>query len=264
MSNETCVKIEIIKKVPFFGDAEDTLEKRLRNVTLRGFPEVKIYQNATFQLDFYSPERIKNEIHTPQLRVYRTHLDKVKKLHELFLEKDINILNLDQAYDFLATSESGKITEWTMMPPITEVYQIPKGENGKLDYATLIGQELRSVLDEANLGINAQVLELDHTSQDGWFNQINDGSHRVHYGYENGGVKIIKAKNMVPGYPYYSAPQEYNIEVFATREEAISLAETKIHVVDSPGHKDLYRLFPTGNIKSGEVRSDPKLGGISG
>jgi len=45
------VSIQITKKIPFFGQG-DTIENRLRQVKLRGFPNVRIYENANFALDF--------------------------------------------------------------------------------------------------------------------------------------------------------------------------------------------------------------------
>ena len=87
------------------------------------------------------------------------------------------------------------------------------------------------------------------------YNLINDGSHRIHYGFENNGIIILRASNMTPGFPYYAAPQPYSrVKVVPKRDQAAT--ETKIHVVEEPSHKNLYRLFPSGGIKSGDVRSN--------
>ena len=123
MTNESCVKIEITKKIPFFGKG-DTLETRLRHVSLRGFPDVKIYENAKFRDMFLSPRLIPQILYTPQPSIYQTLLDRISSLHLLFLEQGIDILNLEKAYDFIATSESGEETTWTILPPIIERFKI--------------------------------------------------------------------------------------------------------------------------------------------
>ncbi len=258
MSEETCVAIEIIKKIPFLG-LEDTIETRLRNVSLRGFPDVKIYGEAEFEFVFLKPEQIERELHTPQPSIYQTHLDKINSLYELFMHQSIDIFNLNEAYDFIATSESRTKTEWTMLPPIVERFYIPKTKDRMFDYSSLIGKELTQRLKQEGLGVNSEILQVPHTSKDGWFNEINDGSHRVHSAFQkNLGIKIIRVSNLKHGFPYYAVPQHYShIRLHETRDD--SAIETKIHVVDAPGHKHLYRLFPSGGIKSGDVRSDKKL-----
>ena len=257
MSNETCVKIEIIKAIPFFGEG-DSLETRLRNMSLRGFPDVKIYENASFKYEFLTPKQIVDKIHTPQPSIYKTHLDKIDSLNKLFLEKGINILNLDNAYDYIGFNSKGSQTEWTILSPVTETFEIPKNIQGQMDYSSLIGSKLSESLKEKGLGFNQEVLDLPYPNSGGPINLINDGSHRVHYGFENGGIKILKITGMTQGFPYYAAPQKYSkIKVHKERDD--SAIETKIHVVDAPGHKDLYRLFPSGGIMSGSVRSDKKI-----
>ncbi len=257
MTDESCVKIEIVKEIPFFGSG-DTLETRLRKVGLRGFPEVKIYKNARFRDMYLSPSLIPQIFHTPQLSVYQTLLDRINSLARLFQQQGIDILDLDQAYDFVATSESGEETNWTMLPPIVERFEIPGREKGKLDYKPLIGPELRKSLEENGLDINPEAHELNHTDKLGIYSLINDGLHRVHLGLQNKGIKIIQITGMTSGFPYYAAPQPYSkVELKPVRDD--KAVETKIHIVDAPGHKNLYRLFPSGGIMSGEVRSDPKL-----
>jgi hypothetical protein len=69
---------------------------------------------------------------------------------------------------------------------------------------------------------------------------------------------MLFISGMTEGFPYYAVPQPYsNVTLMEKRDD--TLPETKIHIVEAPGHKDLYRLFPSGGIMSGEVRSDPKL-----
>ena len=54
-------------------------------------------------------------------------------------------------------------------------------------------------------------------------------------------------------YPYYAAPKRYS-EVKLTKEPTPETTAMKVHVVQSPAQKSLYRLFPSGGIKTGEVR----------
>ena len=248
MTESPVISIEITKEISF-DKGEDNLYSRLRKVTLRGFP-VKIYENAIFEKVFLTKDQISN-IYTPQLRVYQTNLDRVARLSSLFKVKGIDILNLDKAYDYIARHESGEETEWTILPPIVERWHIPKTKNGKLDYATLLenGQ-----LKDSKIHLNPQLNEVEHSNNSNLFDIINDGSHRIHYGFENGGITILRIIGAVKGYPYYAAPQRYNVKVFRTREEALKEPETKIHVFIDPHHKKLYRVFPSGGIKSGDVR----------
>lgn len=254
MTDESVRRIEILKEIPFDGEG-DTLVNRLRKITLRGFPDIKIYENAKFEMVKYGPKDILSKLHTPQLRVYRDHLNRIGVLAALFLREGIDITNLDRGYDFIATSESGKETEWTMMPPIIERFSIPKTEDGRFDYENneISADILKEALRKEGLWFNPDALAHRHTTS-GIYDLINDGSHRVHYGYEKGGITVLRISNITPGFPYYAIPQKYNIRVFSTREEALNIPETKIHVVQEPAHKNLYRLFPSGGIKSGDVR----------
>jgi hypothetical protein len=257
MSEENCVKIKILKQIPLFGSG-NSLESRLRNVKLKGFPEVCIYKNAIFKTVFLTPEQILSQLHTPQPSVYKPHLNKIKSLAQLFQQQKIDITNLDSAYDFIAESQSGEKTQWTMLPPITEIFHIPSGTGGILDYQPLIGVELKRALDKESLGINRDTLKIKHTSYSRTYNLINDGSHRIHHGFLNSGIKVISISGITPGFPYYAVPQQYSS--VAEREKRDDQAiETKIHVIESPGHKMLYRLFPSGGIISGEIRYDPIL-----
>lgn len=258
MSDENCKSIEIINEFPFFG-VGDTLESRLRNVKLRGFPNVKIYENSRFELKQLASKEIKKQLQTPQLNIYQTHLSRIGVLDLLFQGEGIDILHLTKAYDFMAISESGEVTEWTMIPPITERFYLPMTEDEIVSYNDLIGDELKSKLEEKNLGINPQIFNMKHPTMEGWVTEINDGSHRVHFGLKAGrGVTVLVAENIKPGFPYYAVPQSYS-NVKELEKEDPYAPETKIHVVDAPGHKDLYRLFPSGGIMSGAIRFDPKL-----
>jgi hypothetical protein len=251
MSEEECVAIEIVKKFPFFGSGE-TLETRLRKVQLKGFQNTKIYQNAQFEIAFLTPEQIKQQLYTPQPSVYQTHLEKVDKLARLFSEKGIDISNLDSAFDYIATSSSGAQTNWTILPPVVEVWNIPV-IGGKLNYSPLIGTELQEAMKTNGWSINPHLSALSYNDNANQFHLINDGAHRIHWGFMNKGMKILRIKGVTSGFPYYAAPQPYDsIKVAPIRD--INAPETKIHVIESPGHKHLYRLFPSGGIMSGELR----------
>ena len=254
MGDESVLKINVEKEIPFFGQG-DSLENRLRKVSLRGFPNIRIYENAVFEIAKFSSQDIIKKLHTPQPSVYRTHLNKIKILHELFKEAGVDILNLDKAYDFTAVSENGVITEWTMLPPVVESFFIPSTLNGKLDYECLIGIEVVEFLNKQNLWLNPELQRINHTNNSRVYNLINDGSHRIHYGFENGGIKVITAQRITQGFPYYAAPQPYSsVKVIPERDQ--KAIETKIHVLEEPAHKSLYRLFPSGGIKSGDVRPE--------
>ncbi len=115
MSETPVYTIQIVKNVPFTGSG-DSLESRLRNVALRGFPDIKIYEKANFSIQKYGPQAIASELYSPQLHIYTDRLDKVDKLAALFKNEGTDIYHLDQAYDYIAVDESGETTEWTMLP----------------------------------------------------------------------------------------------------------------------------------------------------
>lgn len=252
MSEPNVIAIKILKRIPLFGSG-DTLETRLRKVRLRGFDSIQIYKDAAFKAEFLTPEEIRNQLHTPQPNVYATHLKRIETLAGLFRKQGIDILNLEEAYDFVAKADNGEETEWTMIPPIIEEWTIQRTEDGNLDYEPLIGEELRQELAKSGLWLNQGLKSIEHSSPSNKFNLINDGTHRVHYGFLTNGVKILKVSNLTSGYPYYAAPQPYST-VKVMPEPSPETTAMKIHVINEPGQKLLYRLFPTGGIKTGEVR----------
>ena len=255
MSEKKVKSIQILKEIPFFGEG-DTLESRLRKVSLRGFPHVKIYEKAKFEEIFLTPEQIRTQLHTPQPNVYQNELTKVENLAELFQQKGIDITNLDRAYDYLAFLDSGEQTQWTILPPIVERMIIPR-KNGRMNYEPLIGEELARHLQSQNLGINPNLNKLKHTSDSEIFDLINDGSHRIHFGFLNNGIKVVRISQITEGFPYYAAPQPYlSIKIMPEANEITTAM--KVHIVESPGQKALYRLFPSGGIMSGEVRPPTK------
>src|SRR3989338_4999089 len=99
--SEEVNEIVIEKEIPLFGEG-DSLETRLRKVSLRGFPQVNIYHDANFELIHLTSEDVVQKLYTPQPTVYKTHLEKVNRLAKLFTEKGVDIFNLDKAYDYIA------------------------------------------------------------------------------------------------------------------------------------------------------------------
>jgi len=258
MSEENCVSIEITKEIPFFGEG-DSLTNRLRKILLRGFPNVKIYEKSEFEPISLTRKQVLENLQIPQPNIYKDKLNRMGILYKLFMEHGINIFNLEKAYDFISTSKSGEKKQWTMIPPIVEQFRMPKNYNGTFNYGYLMGKELKNTIQNKGYSINPEIHEIHYSKKDDLFNEINDGSHRIHYAIENGfNIKVIIVKKITFGFPYYAIPIEYsNVKVMEKRNEFAK--ETKIHIIDPPGHKELYRLFPSGNIMTGEVRSDPKL-----
>ena len=254
MSEVDIREVRIEKHFPLFREVGDTLENRLRKVTLRGFPNVRIYQNAQFQTKDLTPAEIHQTLHTPQPTVYRTHLNRVNKLATLFAVQGVDIFHLSRGYDYVAVDSNGVETNWTMAPPIVENWSIPRHKNGGFDYSSLVGMELAEALKSQNLGLNDRIMHFPFMSHTGNFDLINDGSHRVHAGFEREGVTVLRIAGITPGYPYYAVPQHYSVvHVVPDRNETD--VDLKVHVVASPGHKNLYRLFPSGGIMSGDVRA---------
>lgn len=258
MSEENCIKIEITKEIPFFGEI-DSLANRLRRVSLRGFPDIKIYEKSEFEPTLLTREQVFKNLQIPQPNIYKEKLDRIGILHKLFMEKGINIFSLEKSYDFISTSESGEKKQWTMIPPIIEQFRMPQNYNGTFNYEYLMGEELKKIIRDKGYSINPEIHEINYSKKDDLFNEINDGSHRIHYAIENGfNIRVMIIKKMTFGFPYYAIPVEYsNVKLIEKRDEFAK--ETKVHIIDPPGHKELYRLFPSGNIMTGEVRSDPKL-----
>ena len=83
--------------------------------------------------------------------------------------------------------------------------------------------------------------------------EICDGSHRIEVGKRKGLVQnILMIDTPKHGFPYYAAPKPYScIHEEPERDEN---KIDKTHILTSPGHKMLYRLFPSGGINSGTVR----------
>lgn len=241
-------KIEIIEKISF-----NDLCSRLRKVRLRGFPDVKIYENARINIKKLSPQDIKEKIFTPQPTVYQDHLERINSMRKLFLENGIDIYNLNDGYDYIATDSDGNESEWTLIPPVIEMILINHTGSG-LDYSEFLGKELKKLMDDGGHTLNPKLNSLSFPEFSGrnFVPQICDGSHRIHSGVlENVNQNILLIENIIFGFPYYAAPQPYStIRVIPTRDET----ELKVHILTDPAHKLLYRSFPTGGIKSGDLR----------
>lgn len=253
MSDSPPTSITIIKEVPFFGPGDDTLEARLRRVSLRGFPDVKIYSRATFRIDTLPAADIPSRLHTPQPKILQTHLDRISRMAGLFARHGIDIFQLTSAYDYRAVSDSGEITTWTILPPAVESFQIPPHPFGGYDYAPLIGPEARAAVAARGWDINPQVCDAVPAATNPHYHLIIDGSHRVYAGYQRRQpVSVLEISGVTPGFPYYAVPQPYSWHQIYPSEE---LAEDKkIHIITAPGHKFLYRDFPSSGIMSGTVR----------
>ena len=91
MTESLVTSIRIIKEIPFDGGG-DSLFNRLRNVKLRGFPDVQIYKDASFRTTKLTSDQIQTRLYTPQTRVYRNpNLNMIEHLANLFSEKGIDI-----------------------------------------------------------------------------------------------------------------------------------------------------------------------------
>ena len=247
-------RIEIEKAV---GLAE--LDGRLRNVRLKGFPDVKIYEDADIAIRSFSPDFILRNVFTPQPSVYRNgYLDRVEKLADMFIKEGIDIFRLREGIDYRAVDENGAQTRWTMIPPVVEVITVNFGGNG-LDYSGFVAQPLKERMEKEGHRFNPELASLafsEYPRGVGSVPIICDGSHRIHVGVEGKigqNVLLINAPKM--GFPYYAAPKPYSaVHVLPDRPE--DGGGDKTHVLTAPGHKLLYRLFPSGGILNGDVRTE--------
>ena len=124
---------------------------------------------------------------------------------------------------------------------------------GGYDYAPLIGAEARAAVTARGWDINPETLNAVPAAADPRYRLIIDGSHRVFAGYQQGRpVSVLEISGMTPGFPYYAIPQPYSSHtIYPSEEEA---EDKKIHILTAPGHKFLYRDFPSAGIMSGTIR----------
>ncbi|HII38404.1 TPA: hypothetical protein HA318_00165 [Candidatus Micrarchaeota archaeon] len=266
------LEIKEVKAIPFYlwEKNADSIEDRLRKVPLKGLIDakgapVRVYSEAKIRLETLSPTQVRSLLYTPQPRVYRTLLDNVARLQELFTEAGFdNPLQLTQGYDYVAVVEDeGEELEsdWTIIPPVVEENLLPvRGSlKGRIDYQRITRVKppeitFNSALDEYDFGENHYSIP---------FPIICDGMHRVFSAFEaNVPLNVTYITNVLQGYPYYAHPQPFNrTVVIPTREDAEKpeyAGTAKIHVFAKESEKKLYRLFPGGGIKSGDVRPDAK------
>jgi len=254
-------KIEIEKEVGIRD-----LDARLRNVRLRGFPDLKIYEEADIEIKEVSPEQVKKDIFIPQPRVYRTFIDGLMRIAEMFKEQEIDIFRLTSGYDYTAFYNGGGVGRWTMIPPVIEVVPIFFNAERGLDYSRMIGPTLKEFMERRGYSLNPELLNLDFPEFARFKKNpgahaiplICDGSNRIHAAIEQGrSQNVLFIDGPKPGFPYYSSPKPYStIHVEQDRESGAG--SDKTHVLIEPGHKELYRLFPSGGILSGDVRPDDK------
>lgn len=246
-------KIEILREFNF-----SELCSRLRRVSLRGFPDIKIYEDAEINVNTFRPEQVKTDLFIPQPSVYKPELEKVARVEELFLKKGINIFKLNGGVDYIAL-ENSQESEWTIIPPVIEVLPIKFGSSKGLDYLEFIGEEVRKVMEGKNYQLNPELQHLDFPAYARFRGkkvkvpEICDGSHRIELAVRRSlEQNLLFVDSPKQGFPYYAAPKPYS----AIHEEAERIEEKldKTHVLTAPGHKILYRLFPSGGINSGNLR----------
>lgn len=253
-------RIEVLKEIPF-----EELDGCLRNVSLKGFPDIKIYEDADITIEQFDPVEIRQQIFTPQPSIFKKgFLDRIDHLAGIFLEKGIDIFKLNGGVHYFAYDNNEEKTEWTIIPPVIELIQV-KFDGKGLDYSGLIGEAVRKAMDEKGHSLNPELAELDFNEYKNYSGIcsipiICDGSHRVHSGLERNisqNLLVIDAPKL--GFPYYAAPKPYSV-VHVEEERPEDGGIGKTHVLTEPGHKLLYRLFPTGGILTGVVRSGVKDG----
>jgi hypothetical protein len=245
-------RIKLEKKVRI-----DELDRRLRGVRLKGFPEIRAYEDADISIKAASPDYIKNNLFTPQPTIYADLLERIEKIIELFFGEGIDVLRLEEGYDYVAFDEKGEATNWTIIPPVVEFVPI-KFNEGRLDYSESFRDDLMKKINELGHGLNPKLKELEFEEYRRFFGVqsiplICDGSHRIHVAFEKGMEQnLLFINGPKVGVPYYAAPKPYSaVHVIPTRDDSKS---EKTHILTEPGHKLLYRLFPSGGLHTGDVR----------
>ncbi len=240
---------------------EDELDSRLRKVRLKGFQEVEIYADADIAIKDFTPQEITERVFTPQPSVYRNgYLERVEAMNDLFSQQGIDMANLSGGVDYIAVDDEGVETEWTLIPPVVEMIKVNFDGFG-LDYSNLLSLPLKNQMVFEGHRLNPDVRELaydEYTRGLQTLPIICDGSHRIHSHREKGLTqKLLVIDGPQEGFPYYAAPKPYS-EVKVILDRPDNGGKDKVHVLTSPGHKLLYRLFPSGGILSGDVRTPKK------
>lgn len=243
-------QIKILHKLDF-----EELCSRLRKVKLRGFPEIKVYENSNFQVKSFNKEEFLREISTPQPSVYQKELNRLKIMADLFSKEDINIFGLEGAIDYVAIDENEEETNWTLLQPIIETQKLYLTKDGEITYNGIIGEDLLKLIEKSNFKINLNYYkEPDKNKGIMGKKVICDGSHRIETAFQlENRINVLIIDNIKDGFPYYALPQDYSkVHVLPEWSEEV---KTKIHVIEEPGHKALYRLFPSGGIYAGDIRN---------
>lgn len=247
---DSCVKIEIIDEIPFFGSG-NSLENRLREVVLDGFTDVKIYGEAKFSLRRLTKDQIREEVSTPQPYVFSDCLDRQRQLKDLFAAKGIDISNLTAAYNYQALSTAGKESLWTLIPPILEeiVFDV---NGGTFDYFPLLDSRVVDLMEKSNANLNQKINQVRHHDDSGRYLILMDGSHRVFSA--EGDVTFLQIESVNQGFPYLALPQPYNnIEVVPGYDHKPA---TKLKVFDSNAvNYTLFRSYSRVGVFNGEARA---------
>jgi hypothetical protein len=174
----------------------------------------------------------------------------------LFREKNIDIFSLEGAIDYIAIDENGEESNWTLLLPLIEFQKVNSTVNGNVTYYNIIGKDLLNLIEKEKFVINQDYYKnSDPTKKSKFLPVICDGSHRIEAAFQSGKeINVLLVSNIKDGFPYYAVPISYSeVKVLPERTESTS---TKIHVLEEPGHKALYRLFPTAGLYTGGVRKE--------
>lgn len=209
----------------------------LREVTLKGFPNIKPYADAQIDIETWTPKQVMEKIYTPQPTLYSPNLERIKQLFSEFKQHGVNIFGLEHSIDF----EDDEQTQWTLMPPTIEEYNVP-----------LAYQQIHPTLRQHITNEFREYSENQSYAKPVWC--ICDGSHRIETARQLGKpITLLFIKNTNPQYPYYALPQPYSqVEIITERPEGGS--PTKLHILREPHHKNLYRMYPTAGLYTGGVR----------
>ncbi len=249
-------QINIIRRREIFG-SEGSIEDALRQVPLRGYPQVQVYSQSNIKLQ--TVESIGSELATSQPYVFADILKRLNRVRTLFEQEGVDIFNLDCAYDYVASYDGGGEKQWTMMPPVVE--RISIGEKvGRLDYTNQLDERINDHMRSTASSINPRALEAKHfapvngTPHKRIYSLVADGSHRVHLAFLSSlGINVIEISDgWINAFPYQAIPQPYNIEVVPTYADK---PDTKVRIfgLDEVNYA-IFREFQEAGIHSGSSR----------